>query len=359
MLLRGHLAASSPFHAYLFLGPEGVGKMTTALAFASAINCPDKGCGRCPCCVKIASALHPDVMVISAEGNFITIDQVREVRRDAAIKPFEAKYKVYIFEEVERMTKEAANALLKTLEEPPASVIFILTAANLDGVLDTISSRTSQILFRRLKEEVMVEAMVKMGAADAKLAPLLARLSQGVFGRALKMAKNDFELKRRERIISLIKDLDGLDELSLADFAEELIESIKESLKEIETAQKSELDEIKDAAFSPAQAASITKRLKVKQKRDLNKRESELFEGIFLTFSSWYRDLMAILSGAADDTLINIDLKGDLKRLSQGFSILAAYERLVFVIQTRHIFGQNVNKRLALEVMLFNLKGGI
>lgn len=356
-VLKGHLSSASISHAYLFLGPKGVGKMTAALAFAAAINCLDGGCGICRSCVKISGALHPDILIIQAGGNFITIDQVREVQRDAVIKPFEAECKVYVIEEIERMTKEASNALLKILEEPPNGVMFILTASNLSSVLDTISSRCSHILFRHLAKEAMAEAILRDGGGNKERCALAIRLSQGVFGRAITMIRDDYELKRRDSIIAFIKELDKLDELALADQVEELIESVKDKLSAFEADQQAELDEIHEAGFGPAQTSAMVKRLKLKHKRETAKKETELFDGIFSVISSWYRDQAAILCKAGDETLINLDAVADLKGSLAGSSLAETMRRLSVIIKTKRLMGQNVNKRLALEVMFFELKG--
>lgn len=330
--------------------------MTTAVAFAAAINCSSQGCGRCRSCVKIAGALHPDVWQVEAEGNFITLDQIREVKKDAVIKAFEAPYKAYIIDEIERMTREAANALLKVLEEPPSGVIFILVASNLDGVIETISSRCRHILFKRLKREIMVEAMIKEKKVDQNKANLAARLSQGALGRALEILGDDYELTRRENIISLIKNMDSLDELALADWVEELMESVKQQLDLLSDSHAAELAELKEAAGSPAQASAISKRFELKHKREIAKKELELFEGVLFTFSSWYRDLAALLAGADEGVLINLDQLKGVKEGLRGSSLEEVRLKLSKVIRTKQLLSSNVNKRLALEVMLFELK---
>jgi DNA polymerase III subunit delta' len=136
-------------HAYLFVGPEQIGKATLAKAFAQALVCERASgpagdgapCGECRACRRVAEGRYPDVQIIAAEKNFIQIDQIRTLQLDAAVAPLEGKRKVFIVQEIERATPAAANALLKTLEEPPPNVVLVLTSNRRDMVLPTVLSR--------------------------------------------------------------------------------------------------------------------------------------------------------------------------------------------------------------------------
>ena len=135
-------------HAYLFTGPSGIGKTETALELAQLVNCDDNSaCGNCAQCRKIASGNHPDVYVIGTDGEGIKIDDVRQMLGRVGLRAYEAKRKVFILRQVERMTMEAANALLKTLEEPAANTLMILTTAVPEAVLDTVKSRCHTVKF--------------------------------------------------------------------------------------------------------------------------------------------------------------------------------------------------------------------
>jgi DNA polymerase-3 subunit delta' len=129
-LLQNAISQNQVAHAYLFLGPKGVGKKTTALAFARALfcSCPIGGdaCGRCRCCQQVSEGNHPDLYLISPTGSSIKIDQVREIQKKAIIKPYQGQRVTFLLELVETMTSEAANCLLKLLEEPNQGVSFIL-----------------------------------------------------------------------------------------------------------------------------------------------------------------------------------------------------------------------------------------
>ena len=142
--------------AYLFVGPTGVGKETVANHFAKSINCLelDEGaCGTCISCRKTADGNHPDTQIVSPSGAWIRIDQIRELQKRIVYRPYEGIRKVAILREAERMNLEAANCLLKTLEEPPAESVLILLTSNLDALIPTIRSRCQIIKFNPLRPD--------------------------------------------------------------------------------------------------------------------------------------------------------------------------------------------------------------
>ena len=134
-------------HAYLFSGPPGVGKSEAALAFAAGLACADGGCGVCTTCRRVLEGLHPDVEIVAPEGNFIRKEEITEINLHAVYRPYEARAKVYVFLEADSFNAEAANAFLKTLEEPPAHVHFILVTDHPEKLLPTIVSRCQLVAF--------------------------------------------------------------------------------------------------------------------------------------------------------------------------------------------------------------------
>lgn len=135
-------------HAYLFSGPEGIGKKKVALAFIEALFCGKaEGCGHCISCRKIQSGNHPDIHTLEPDGQFIKVDQVRSLQKELSFRPYEAPRKVCIIDGADRFNQSSGNSLLKTLEEPPGNALMILLAANIDSVLPTIRSRCQQISF--------------------------------------------------------------------------------------------------------------------------------------------------------------------------------------------------------------------
>jgi len=148
-ILKGILKTGRIANAYLFIGPSGIGKKFAAIQFAKALNCKKGGCEECSACIKIGELSHPDVHLIIPDPNkdSISIDQMRNMQREAYLKPFLEKFKVYVIEEAGRISEEAANSLLKILEEPPGDTIFILTTSSPQDLLPTIISRCQIIRF--------------------------------------------------------------------------------------------------------------------------------------------------------------------------------------------------------------------
>jgi DNA polymerase III subunit delta' len=182
--------------AYCFAGPPGVGKRTTALALAQAVNCqaplpgaiagePGDACGRCIPCRKIARAEHPDVNVVQPEEKtVITIDQIRELRTGAGLRAYEGKAKVWILDPADQMQEPAANAFLKTLEEPAGASLFVLVTATPSALLATIRSRCQGVRFDPLTEESLQEILLGHGRSPEEAAAAAA-LAGGSAARAL------------------------------------------------------------------------------------------------------------------------------------------------------------------------------
>lgn len=195
--LKGSLASGRIAHAYIFFGPKGVGKMLAAVNFAKALNCQatagGKPCGSCASCKKIDASSHPDVFTVRPlEGAAsIKIDDIRALIGDVGLKPYEAKKKVYIIDETNALTDEAANALLKTLEEPPTDSVLILIVERLSMLLPTIVSRSQVVKFFALATDKVCEVLMTRGI-DAKKARILAGLSSGSVGEALKYSDEKF-----------------------------------------------------------------------------------------------------------------------------------------------------------------------
>jgi DNA polymerase III subunit delta' len=205
-VLQGALRSGCISHAYLFVGPEGVGRRTAALAFAQALLCRrggDDACGECDACRKIAAGAHPDLRIIApggrtesgAERRAVGIEQVRDLKHDAAYPPYEAKWKVFIIEDAEAMRAEAANSLLKVLEEPPAQSVIVLLSESETALLPTIVSRSQIVRFSFVPAGEIASALAgrvlsrePSAEAPADQARFLAALSGGRPGLALRDA---------------------------------------------------------------------------------------------------------------------------------------------------------------------------
>lgn len=211
--IRNEKVASS----YLFLGNEGIGKKFIALQFAKALNClaregeKEDSCDRCLSCKKIDHALHPDVLLIEPEGQNIKVEQVRQLQRDLAYKPYEGRRRVCILTSADRMAPNMSNTLLKTLEEPPLHTVIILLASNPRLILSTIVSRCQPIRFNPLPISLVSQWLLEQKGLPRAEAFLLASLSEGSPGKALEIQEEVREIQRER----LLKEWIGLETLSM------------------------------------------------------------------------------------------------------------------------------------------------
>ena len=213
-------------HAYLLAGPPQIGKMTLAMDIAKAVNCAadeqpnmfgevePKPCNTCGPCDRIIRGLHTDVRVESlgedSRGRtqtLISIDQVREVQREASLRPSEGKYRVFIFDRSEYLSQGAATALLKILEEPPDQVIFILAATDSDRLLPTISSRCQTYRLRPIRQSVITEHLKSQYEAEEEAAEEIARLSEGRIGWAISTVADPSVLEAIEEKITTVESV--------------------------------------------------------------------------------------------------------------------------------------------------------
>lgn len=320
-------------HAYLLAGPEHVGKMTLAVEIAKALNCTghpdrrqDSPCGVCSQCTRIAAGNHADVRVVSkvsgaessrsereAARTVIGIQDVREVLRQVSLKPFEGSRIVVIFDGVESLSDEAANALLKTLEEPPEQVTLLLLTSNEDAILPTIRSRCRPLSLLPVPQPQMVEALVSRESCDPERAGELARLSRGCYGWARSILREPDLWEAREQ------DLDRLVQVCQSGLEERF-----------------------------AYANELATRFS---------RDRDLAQQLLFEWQRWWRDLLLIKEGA-DSYLHNADRSEELRLHATGVTTAQAVAFLERIDKTLIALEQNANARLACEVLMLNLPRG-
>ena len=218
--IKEHMQAAirdkKPFHAYLFQGEEGVGKEALARTFAAGLLClsesTDKPCKECVSCRQMESGNQPDVIWVTREKASLGVDEIREqLCNTMDIKPFSSPYKIYLVPEAEKMTEAAQNALLKTIEEPPEYGIVILMTSNISALLPTIQSRCLTMEFRPLSTAV-VESFVKEHCQVPDYqARASAAFAQGNLGKAMRYAKSEDFIERKDHIISLLRHVEQMD----------------------------------------------------------------------------------------------------------------------------------------------------
>jgi len=350
------LATGGPSHAWLLLGPSGAGKRATALAMAAALDCdvnPGVGCGHCRACTRIMRRQHPDVHHIAPEGPLIPVDVVRDqVNPEAARSPFEARYKVFVIEEADRMNIPAQNALLKTVEEPQPDTVFILVSQNEEEILETLRSRCTTVRLEPVAQERIEEMLRREGAAP-EAARVAARACLGDLEKARAFAFDVSVADRRRVWGSLPSRLEN--PLAALDAAAEVAEEARAAVKERERAQREEVLELGEALGEGRGTATARNALAKRHRRELKRLEEEVL-GEALTFlATFYRDVAARRAGARD-ALTNIDAKREIdlwaKADASDAALLAACERC---LKARASFVSNANPALAIEATLVEL----
>ena len=289
-------AARAPVHAYLFSGPPGSGKRPAARAFAAALLCPEGGCGDCDVCVRVAAEVHPDLVVIEREGAYITVAQAREIQRLALRTPNERPRKVLVLSDF-HLVREAAATLLKVVEEPPASTVFVVLAEHVPLELVTIASRCVRIDFVALGVADLVAALVAEGV-DPTRAAEVAEAAGGRLDRARLLASDPDFAERRRAWRAVAARLDGTG-ATVATLAAELVELLSGAAVEpLEARQAAERAALEERVERSGERGAGRKDLADRHRRELRRlRTDELRFGLVI-LSGVYRD--ALVRGTTD-----------------------------------------------------------
>jgi DNA polymerase-3 subunit delta' len=309
--LRNAMRNGRLAHAYLFLGKDGIGKKLVALNLAKALNCPRDGeepCGECPSCRKVDNRHHPDVLLVEPQGQWIRIDQIRDLQRELSHRPYEGERRVCILGDSDRMTQEAANALLRILEEPPLHTVLILLAANGNLILPTIASRCQRISFSPLPFDRMTEVIRSRLGLKRQEAHILASLTDGSLGKALQVDL-DLILHVRREIIGKIIDLPSYGAEQILGLAEELA------------------------------------------------RWNDNLPMLLTMIHGWYRDLLTYKEGKNGTRLMNIDLSHEIQKAAPETDTPTLIHCMEVIQGALWNLDRNANRRITLEVMLLDLAG--
>lgn len=310
-ILKKTMAQKRVGHAYLFSGINAIGKRTLAGEFAKALSCEkadtlQDSCGQCPSCLKIRHASHADLIFVKAEGQFIRIDAVREIQERMKFRPLEGRWRTVIIDEADKMNDHAANALLKTLEEPSASNILMLISSRPYSMLATIISRCRHMRFNPLPVTAVARYLIEQKGMDQQKSAMLAGLSGGSIGRALELDAEDISALRVE-IMQLLLNAKKEDPISLLNLASNLGQDKK----------------------------------KIKQGLDI--------------ISSCFRDALIFKETRRNEMLINADKSSFINVLAGNLSGSQILQNISLISKAWETIEQNVNKTLTLETMAFKL----
>ena len=336
-LLRRSLRQGQLAHAYLFTGPEGVGKRTLAMALAMTLNCQadreegatwrDAPCLLCSSCSRTMHGSHPDVVEVSLQtqaaalgetggkgksgpAKEIRIDTIREMQATVGLRPHSGQWKVYIIGDADRLNEEAANCMLKTLEEPPGHTIIILLAPDESLVLPTISSRCVHVPLRPLPRSLVARSLVETWGAEPEQAETLSALVGGRLGYAVQLLRDRDGMERRRAALEKVSLLSGAT--------------------------------ITDRVSAAAEYAKM-----------FTDARSELFDMLDV-WELWWRDVLVVKS-SAPELAANVDQLPALASVANRVSADRAAETVALLQRTRQQLLENVNPRLPLEALALGM----
>ncbi|MGB7606199.1 MAG: DNA polymerase III subunit delta' [Lutisporaceae bacterium] len=298
-------------NAYIFSGSRGSGKSMAAEIFAKALNCRGEGvekpCDNCTSCKKLESGNHPNIDIIKPSGASIKIKQIREVIAKVSKKPFENGYKVLIIDEADKMTQDAQDAFLKTLEEPPANTVFILLAENQNSLLPTVVSRCQVFYLKKVAKQQIESFLLEKFSYDIEQISFAATSANGIIGRAIEML-NDQELQKLRKLhVNFASNLNGGSYIELATAASELAVSKEEVVR-------------------------------------------------FLDFMlSWYRDILIIKQGCEEQLLVNSDNADIIERQAEVLDEKRIYRIIDAIKRTISYVNHNVGIKNSIDSMILNI----
>jgi DNA polymerase-3 subunit delta' len=328
--------ADGPAHAYLFHGPPGVGKRRAAVAFAGELI------GDAP---RVARGSHPDLYVLEPVGDQVLIDEIRALRRDLHMRPFEAARRVYLVLEAHSMNEAAADALLKDLEEPPDYAVIVLVADDLGPLPETIRSRCQPIPFRRLSEAaVRAELLSRDPGLDADQVAAIAKLSGGRLDRAERLLDEEAR-QRRETLLEIARTVYA-EEFDPGEAARTLLDGIRERGAAARAQAEEDLEELD---LTAREADQRVRRSQRRAERD------ELLASLE-ELAWWYRDLLAVAAGA-EAAVVHAD-KLDLLAADASVERIPGAERACeHIRETWRGFEEfNIAPQLALEALFVRLR---
>ncbi len=353
-------AAHHPAHAYLFSGPEGSGKRLGMRAFAASLLCPSGGCGECRACRLALGERHPNMLVLEPGGPDILVGKdagdpntARWFASWASRSAPEPGRKVMVVLQADRLRPEAADVLLKVLEEPTPDTVFILLSARPDELPETVRSRVQEIGFPPLAESFVIEALVAEGV-DQDRARLACRLSGGNLGRARRLARPDGLAFRAAALEAARIGSSGSGAALGA--AEDLLGAAKAFRAVLAAELKEELSPFLDQQGRPEEAfRGVVRRMQDQHERRLRRAEREFLDSALLALAAAYRDRVALAAGADAPQLLNIDLAEELAADGLGAADAARAMGAVELARADLADETNLNARLVLERMFLRV----
>jgi DNA polymerase-3 subunit delta' len=348
--------------AFLFTGPPGSGRSNAAVAFAAALECEQDppGCGTCHSCHTVLAGSHADVTVVRTEKLSIGVDEIRDLVRRAALAPNGRRWQVMIVEDADRLTDQAANALLKAIEEPTDRTVWMLCAPTVEDLLPTIRSRCRLVTLTTPSTAEVAGFLTRVDGVDAALASYCARASQGHIGRARALARDEGARNRRREVVSIPAGLTGLGACmnAAANLAETTQEEADVITGELDARERADLDTsygVVERGRRPREYAPALAAMERAQKTRAKRRHLDAVDRSLMDLVSVYRDAIALAAGGGE--LVNEELRGDIEQIAQTTSPELNLRRIGWIFDAREqMLEFNVPVPLALESLMVGLK---
>lgn len=353
---------SAMSHAWLITGPPGSGRSNAAKAFAAALQCvgEEPGCGVCPGCRTTMLETNGDVHFVRTQKTIISVDSARGLVNRAQASPSQGRWRVILIEDADRLNEQAANALLKAIEEPPERTVWLLCAPSSEDMIQTIRSRCRHLVLRIPSVHAVAKLLMQEGIADEATALEAARAAQSHIGRARGLAKDPEARRHRRDIITAPAKVRSVGEAVFA--AENLWKTAKADAdartKETDARERAELLRVlglEESAQSTRIARAQLRQLEEEQKRRSRRALTDELDRALVDLLSIYRDVLMVQLNA-DQELINSDLADLVHELAQESTPRQTMARVSAIEQARRRLLGNGQAQLVLEAMTVSLR---
>jgi DNA polymerase-3 subunit delta' len=360
--LRAAASGHGMSQAFLFTGPPGSGRSNAAIAFAAALQCEEQppGCGTCHSCHTVLAGSHADVTVVRTEKLSLGVDEVRDLVRRAALSPAGRRWQITIVEDADRLTDQAANALLKAIEEPTDRTVWMLCAPTVEDLLPTIRSRCRLVTLTTPSPEEVADFLSRVDGVDPALASYCARASQGHIGRARALARDEGARHRRKEVVSMPAGLTSL--AACMNAAQNLVETTQEEADlitgELDARERVDLDTsygVVERGRRPREYAPALAALERAQKTRAKRRHLDVVDRSLMDLVSVYRDAIALATGGG--SLVNEELRRDIETIVRTSTPELNLRRIGCIFDARVLTLEfNFPVALAVESMMVALK---
>ena len=353
-------------HAWLITGPPGSGRSVAALCFAAALQCTSDGppgCGECRACTTTMAGTHADVRRIVPEGLSIGVDAMRNIVQIASRRPGTGRWQIVVIEDADRLTEGAANALLKVVEEPPPSTVFLLCAPSVDpeDIAITLRSRCRHVALVTPSVDAIARVLVESDGLTEADAAWAASVSGGHVGRARRLATDEQARQRRQRALGLARDAATPSRAYAA--AEELVATAEAEARALtEDRNEAEADELRTAlgaggtgkgtAGTMRGAAGAIKDLERRQKSRQTRASRDALDRALIDLATYFRDALLVASGAGDIAPNHPDMREKVAALAAHAPADKLLRCIEAVLECREALAGNVKPKFAVDAMV-------